>query len=53
MSWVVKGNLFAAAVNATVVVLVCAFGTPDTLTAVNAGCVFLNLLMAIVLWERR
>lgn len=53
MSWAVKANLIAAALNATVVALVCAFRTPDTLTAVNVGCVFLNLLVAIVFWERR
>ena len=53
MSWVAKANLAAAAVNATVVALVCMFGTPDTLTVVNAGCVLLNLCMAMLLWERR
>lgn len=53
MSWVVKANLLAAAVNGTVVALICLFGTPGTLTAVNVGLTGLNLVVAVLFWERR
>lgn len=53
MNPLVKLNLFAAAVNATVVVGVCLSGQASTLTVLCAACVALNLAVAALFWERR
>ncbi len=53
MNWIVKLNLFAAVINAALVVGDCVFGPPDGWTAVSIVCATLSTAMAVLLWERR